>query len=542
MEIFVADFETNNSIDDCRVWAWGIESLEKDNFDFGINIEGFFKHIINNKIKQIYFHNLKFDGDFILHYLMRNGYKYSEKPTKNKTFSCLISGTGVFYSITINVGVIIKIYDSFKLMPTSIEKLGFMLGDKFHKGKIDYEIIHPLDQPLSYSEIKYLKQDVKILKKALVKFMALGGNKSTIGANSLHSYKQTQGKIFNKLFPQIDEGDIRLAYKGGYTYVNDKYANKILSNGRVYDVNSLYPYILYSKMLPWGDPVKYEGKYIFDSKMPLYIQVIEVNFDLKDNYVPTIQIKNSFRFMPNKYIKSTNGESVILCLTNIDLEILLKHYDVWEIHYLYGFKFRGKIGMFKEYIDKWSKIKIENNDNPVMRYIAKLYLNNLYGKFGTNPRSKTKIPVYLTNEGKIIYKQQESLKKGVYLPVAIFTTAYARQHIITAIENNIDNFIYCDTDSLHLLGDDVTGIEVDSVKLGAFKLESIFTTAKFLRAKTYVECIDDKLHICCCGMPKSCYKYVTLDNFKFGSIYNGKKATKKVRNGTIIYDTTFKII
>lgn len=542
MEIFVADFETNNSVDDCRVWAWGVESLETDNFDFGINIDGFFNHIISNKIKQIYFHNLKFDGDFILHYLMRNGYKYSEKPIKNKTFSCLISGTGVFYSITINVGFIIKIYDSFKLMPTSIEKLGVMLGDKYHKGKIDYDVIRPLDHPLSYSEIKYLKQDIKILKKALIKFITLGGNKSTIGSNALHSYKQTQGKIFNKLFPQIDEGDTRLAYKGGYTYLNDKYANRILGHGRVYDVNSLYPYVLYNKMLPWGDPVRFEGKYIFDDKMPLYIQVIEVNFDLKDNFVPTIQIKNSFRFMPNQYIKSTNGESVILCLTNIDLEILLNHYDVWEIHYLYGFKFRGKIGMFKDYIDKWSKIKIENNDNPVMRYIAKLYLNNLYGKFGTNPESKNKIPIELNSEGKIIYKQQESTKNGVYLPVAIFTTAYARQHIITAIQNNIDNFIYCDTDSLHLLGDEVTGIEIDSVKLGAFKLEGIFTTAKFLRAKTYVECIDDKLHVCCCGMPKSCYKYVTLDNFKFGSIYNGKKVAKKVKNGTIIYDTTFKII
>ena len=45
-----------------------------------------------------WFHNLAFDGEFILHWLMTHGYEYSDKP-RTGTYSTLISGMGKFYQI-----------------------------------------------------------------------------------------------------------------------------------------------------------------------------------------------------------------------------------------------------------------------------------------------------------------------------------------------------------------------------------------------------------------------------------------------------------
>lgn len=539
MANYIADFETNNSESDCRVWAWGLMDIGTFSWTWGVSIDGFFNYIIGNSITGIiYFHNLKFDGDFILNYLLRQGYEYNKKPAK-KQFSCLISGTGVFYSLKVNYGKTVCFYDSFKLLPQSVEKLGKMFGGDMFKRKIDYNEIRPKNHPLSYSEIVYLKYDLLIVAKALKYFISLGGNKATIGANALYMYKKQKGKVFDKYFPVIDEGDMRKAYRGGFVYVKEQIKGLEIGKGSVYDVNSLYPYVMHEKMLPWGNPVYFEGKYIKNDKYPLYIQILRANFDLKEKHIPTIQLKNSFRFKDNEYVKSSNGEIITLYMTNMDLDLFFDHYDVWEIEYVSGYMFRGSTTLFKDYIDYWNNIKENNNDNEVLRFSAKLYNNNLYGKFGTNPESTIKVPIGL-NEGKIVYKQEISKKRAVYLPVAIFVTSWGRHIIIRSAQQNYDVFCYADTDSLHVIGE-ISNIPIDSKKIGYFKKELDFDRAKYLRAKTYVEDNAGNLKITCCGMPKGCYPYVTFDNFTYGTEYQGKLQNKKVRNGTILYETTFKI-
>ena len=67
----------------------------------------------------------------------------------------------------------------------------------------------------------------------------------------------------------------------------------------------------------------------------------------------TIQIKNSMSYVPNEYIETTNGDIVTLTLTNIDLELFFKHYDVKNLTYHSGWKFKQIKGLFDEYIDIW---------------------------------------------------------------------------------------------------------------------------------------------------------------------------------------------
>lgn len=157
---------------------------------------------------------------------------------------------------------------------------------------------------------------------------------------------------FSYYFPALDKDidkDIRLSYKGGFTYLNPYYKDKEVGAGVVLDVNSLYPYVMHEKLLPYGEPVYFEGKYKEDKVYPLYIQKITCSFKLKKNKIPTIQIKNSFFFRGNEYLESSEnyeGNIVDLTLTSIDLKLFFEQYDVSNLQYLEGYKFKRKTWTF----------------------------------------------------------------------------------------------------------------------------------------------------------------------------------------------------
>ncbi len=300
---------------------------------------------------------------------------------------------------------------------------------------------------------------------------------------------------------------------------------------------------MYYNNLPYGEPIFFEGRYQHDGFYNLYVQTIRCNFELKHNHIPTIQIKHSNLFVQTEYLSSSNGEDVTLCLTSVDLKLFLEHYNVYNLEYISGWKFKSTNKLFKDYIDKWTKIKIESTltGNIALRTLAKLMLNALSGKFGLNPNVQSKWPIY--NNGEINYTLGEKeIRDPIYIPVASFITAYARYKTITTAQSVYDRFIYADTDSLHLLGTKLPdNLEIDDVKLGAWKLENSFTRAKFLRQKTYIEEVNGKLNITCAGMPKNCYQYVTWENFNPGTSYAGKLLPKHVKGGIVLSDIDFTI-
>lgn len=152
---------------------------------------------------------------------------------------------------------------------------------------------------------------------------------------------------------------------------------------------------MYEKELPFGEPIFFKGKYKEDKIYPLYIQMISCSFEIKENKIPNIQIKdNKFYFKENEYLTSSNNEIVILTLTNIDLKLFFEQYNVYDLEFIAGWKFRSISGLFTKYIDKWIEIKnkatVEKNSG--QRTLAKLMLNSLYGKFATSLDCQSKIP------------------------------------------------------------------------------------------------------------------------------------------------------
>lgn len=572
--IYSADFETTTDIKDCRVWAWGMCDVEnpEETFTYGNTLDNFFDFLFSKKENNIYyFHNLKFDGEFILNWLFKNGWEHikDRNDLEEKKFTTLISDKGMFYSIEICYGKnskgkkLIKIYDSLKVLPFSVEQMAKTFDLPMRKLEIDYNEYREYGHILTQKEILYLKNDVVIVAHALKKLFEQNLTKMTIGSNALNSFKELFGKkSFEKTFPEvIYDSDIRQAYRGGFTYLSDRFAEQDIGKGIVLDVNSLYPSVMYERFLPYGEGRFFEGKYVEDIHYPLYIQMLSCCFDLKKNMIPTIQLKHTLAFVPTEYLKSSNGECVTLCMTNIDLKLFFEHYEVYNIEYLSGWKFHASNTCFREYIDTWNTVKVEatKTGNKGLRTIAKLMLNNLYGKFALNPIVRSKIP-YLGEDNIVHYAiGEKETRKGIYIPVGVFVTSWARYKTITSAQSVYDRFIYADTDSLHLVGTDLPeNLEISDTKLGAWKLESQFIRARFLRQKSYIEDTvqnekeiekfikenPDLIHhvnyetnsilkITSAGMPNGCYKFVSWDNFKSGNSFAGKLKINHVDGGIV---------
>ena len=77
MKSYTADFETTTDEYDCRVWGWATCSIDNPDFvEYGNTIESFVKWCEAAANCTLYFHNLAFDGAFIMDWLERNGWTW----------------------------------------------------------------------------------------------------------------------------------------------------------------------------------------------------------------------------------------------------------------------------------------------------------------------------------------------------------------------------------------------------------------------------------------------------------------------------------
>lgn len=95
MKKFTADFETAVWKDDeTWVWAWAVcEIGNEENLQIDNNIDSFIEFCKKEKNASFYFHNLKFDGEFIIYWALTHGFTHVQKQEdiKDNTFTTLIS-------------------------------------------------------------------------------------------------------------------------------------------------------------------------------------------------------------------------------------------------------------------------------------------------------------------------------------------------------------------------------------------------------------------------------------------------------------------
>lgn len=584
MRRFTCDFETTTDENDCRVWAYALCEIGKpSNFLYGNCIDDLMEWCKDQKDNvELYFHNLKFDGSYICYWLETHDFTWIESVNEaaSNTYTTLITDMGAWYSIEIYFTVDghhtnkVRIFDSLKILNFSVADIAKGFNLPIRKLELDYDTYRAPGHQLTEHEIDYIRNDVEIVARALDIMFKQGHEKMTIGSDALSNFKHLCPR-FKKLFPVLPndiDRDIRHTYKGGFTYLSPKYKEKETGSGYVMDVNSLYPSVMYYMPAPYDMPIYFDGKYEYDELYPLYTQTISCRFQIKPEKIPSIQIKSSFLFRPNEYIESSGDEMVTLTLTNPDLELFFEQYDVEDIHWHGGYKFKSATGLFKEYIDYWSeqKIKSKKEGNKAQYLISKLFMNSLYGKLGTNPLGAKKRP-YVDTEDSCLHEMDLGIeeRKPIWVAGASFITSFARCKTIRSAQavrdwsmknKGYDAFVYADTDSLHVTGldhDDFIElgkiIEIDDYKLGAWKVESRYWRGKYLRQKCYIEeWPDGSLNVTVAGLPKKLGHIVNFDNFKVG--FNtadftdeeigeaGRKLTyKHVPGGVLLVPTDFSI-
>lgn len=517
--------------------------------------------IDNHEACIMYYHNLKFDGSFWLDYLMRNGWTYYHRESYDdqppaQTFETCISDMGQWYFIKLNFASFqVTLRDSLKLLPLDLRSLGKSFKVRHQKLEMKYEGKRYPGCPINATEMAYIRNDVLCLAECLEKMFSEDHTKLTIGSCCMAEYRKSIGRMaWNEMFPDLTEitaptgqnADeyIRKSYKGGWCYARPEKCRKKQLNGCTADVNSLYPSMMSSESgnyYPVGVP------HFFRSRIPqkvyddhdrseyYYFVRLKCAFRIKENYLPFIQIKGNLCYKGTemltdsrptihgvKYAKyhepltDTEVTDVVeLTLTCTDYELFLKHYDVFDLEVLDGCWFYTEIGLFDDYINKWKEIKM--NAHGADRQIAKLFLNNLYGKLATSTNSSYKIPVF-DSEGNIKMQTHiEKNKKPVYIAAGSAVTSYARRFTITAAQMNYATFCYADTDSIHCTcrPEDLKGVPVHPTAFCHWKIETCWSVGWFVRQKTYIEHVVEEdqqpvekpyNNIKCAGLPEACKK------------------------------------
>ena len=557
-----ADFECSNSKINIekqytRVWLWDIYDHETRKHVQGTDIETFFLTLFDYGSCTIYFHNLKYDGAFIINYLLKNGFTISDSE-ENFTISTLITDRLIWYTFTIHVNnKRFQFRDSMKKITGSLEKAAKDFELDIGKGVINYNKHRDKGYVPSQKEKEYIKTDTEIMSNILEYYYANGMTGMTNASDAMKAYKKIVTDTgYKRYFPVLNkeiDDFIRRSYKGGFCYLNPKFKDRFLTKIYTYDVKSMYPSVMRYCMLPYGIPEMYEGEYKFDSEMPLYIQEVRVDCKLKEGRIPSIQTK-SFMSLKLKYLEDTNGKMMTLVLTSLDLERLLDDYEIFDIVYVKGLKFAQTNLLFKDYVDFYYRKKEESKG--AKKQLYKIFLNSLYGKFAMMTERSQAIPK-IENEHNAYDRTEKEEHEAVYTAVASFITANARKKLLDGIYANLENFIYCDTDSMHLI--DVAKNITIGKELGNFDLEngkiengrhiSYITLGKYLGQKCYMlagkknkEYYELKK---IAGAPDAVKRQIGFHNFKINFTSDAdhfpKFRMKNVDGGVLLIPTEFTI-
>ena len=596
--MFVADFETCDadsiySIDsntgekiyNQRVWLAGYKNLETMKSTYFTSLDEFMVDILarkDNSNTEYAFHNLKFDGSYIVPWLLRNNYQVAQGKPAPGEFSILVDNRNAWYSLTIQVTKRRKVtvWDSLKLFPTALEYLPDIYGTPTRKVQEDqswYEKPRPVGYVPNAQDMAYFENDLQVPAETLNKHIEVYGLRFKKTQASQSFYNFTQGfTAWKWRFPALtndQDANIRPAYWGGIAHVPKHKAGKDFHNIGVFDINSSYPHKAAEMRLPYGECVAEFGEGKHPDMSKFWVAEALVEFTLKDNHLPCIpkkaisegQIIEDKNLDPDKWLDNSEG-IVRMSFSNIDYQTISESYDFkvwrWCWSYHWAWKKQREIAKFVHKNNdnkvKYSKLAKAEKD-PVkkveyatIRNRSKIDNNSFYGKFGEDIIKEGKTPYLEVNkEGieEVVWKidrvDEQGERARKFLPVAIAITAWGRQQLVRMANVLGEHFLYCDTDSIHYLIDCGQGkidqaakngiFEVDPEKLGAWKFEGHMVKGRYLRAKCYMEETQEgEREVTLSGLPadkhsgqfskkRSC---ITWDNFHIGHVVPVEEANR----------------
>lgn len=395
-------------------------------------------------------------GQLIIFEMLQSKWVEKSRPKRNREFSYLCGEDGELFKI-----------------------LAVFNGKKIQ--------IFNIDRCVSSSE--NVDEDFKLLE--LFENMSKGGS-CTIGGACMDVFRNMlNGKKFRSLFPELTEEeyeDVKDAYKGG---ICECFKPGHYYDGITIDVHSMYPKQLRDCKLPAYRPVKCEEK-----PDGLYIVNFDACITVKQGGFPFLVDDDGFG--GNKsLLLSTFGDIRNFTLTSVEFDMVEDNYNIDFISVNYFYAFRSVSGVFSEYVDLFYNIKKKNTG--ARRTMAKLFLNNLVGKFAK--KKTVNVRKYSVDSGLLRFEEEEGKAcKTCYVPVAAFVNSYAKRMLVEdAKKVGLENVIYCDTDSLHLKNKECMKCIDIGDDLGMWGIEKEWREGIYFGKKKYVT--DEKM--CMAGFPDS---------------------------------------
>lgn len=488
------------------------------------NIEDFIRCCAILRINTLVWYNGKFDFALFDNYFLKNNWKYSQEVIEerqnrygklpDKTYTSLQSSMGARYKLSFWKSYLNK-NRATKVHKTDMIDLLNVLQGGLEKNLADWDIklnnenIRKLEMDYVNAtfdnDSQYLINDTLGLYLLTKKFndtfeeltsfsylkgdfMTSGGVAKKVMLTTMYNceYKKAIKKFHEDFYMSIELDQMMRdehLYLGGKTLLNPKYKYKICRNVYKLDENSMYPHKEKTMDYPYGRPT------ISQEPIPGKIHIYHLNFMYGKTKPHMIGV---WADLKTKDYTDEINELNSFFIYEEELNELKEWYDLYyEVDYILNFRSDKCKGM-KDFIDKFYSIKCTAKG--VVKLAVKIPLNASYGKLSEKIIKET--GHYELSEGGYVHyvKDGETVNKNSMLSVIVGSrvTALSRVDLMQKIRqvtynNPEENFIYCDTDSIHSF---TCNIETDDKKLGYLKNEApdkgTYDYAYYIAPKSYI--------------------------------------------------------
>lgn len=475
--------------------------------------------------------------------------------------------------------------------------------------KYDYDKVRFPWTKLSPFEEEYTTVDVESLVQAMKYRVSRGGDTlQTVPLTSTGYVRRECKEALKDRFLDLRELKpaekeyrlLRKAFRGGNTHANRYYVDKLIDDVYSYDISSSYPTQQLTQLFPIR-PFKWlEIKQRTAVKrVQRVLQFIGLGYAVVATYqfknmrlknhkepIPYISLSRCQALGTDEYELLLDNGRVLECgymeisLTEIDLEIVLKQYEFDSMDVLEAMVAQKDYlplayrQVIQEYYNKKTALKGDDTEDGKYIYMkSKNMLNAVYGMSATDPVHQDIF--YKDGDYKVStyedFTQDELLKllKNASFPYqwGVYTTALARKQLQDAIDLCGDRIVYCDTDSVKVIGDiDISKLNnklmqkaiqskayADDMKgirhyIGIFESDGHYDQFITQGAKRYAYSSDGKIGITVAGVSKKINEKTgisfaveelkTLDRFRVGMRWKKAGGTISVYNDGDDFDYT----
>ena len=317
--------------------------------------------------------------------------------------------------------------DSLLILPASLKRLTQDFDVPHKKLELDYG--KGMKDP-RFAE--YFKNDLYGLYEVLLSSGLT--DHLTIASCAMANFKKDFYRAAMERNIKAMEMYFRDAYKGGRVEIFKLYGKDL----NYYDVNSLYPSVMYDYEYPLPIANNFKKVYKFDKgKLGVY----DVSIEIDKLEIPVLHKNISGKFIfPIGRFKGRYYTPEIVKAMEMG----------YKVKVIFGYEFIKTDYMFRDYVDYFYMIKTESVG--AKKQVAKLLLNSLYGKFGQKREQEVNAFIKdgtISNLNFITKKYWDEHSTYIHPEIAGLITAYARTRLYEIFQKaGVENVYYCDTDSV----------------------------------------------------------------------------------------------